>query len=271
MFHSTDGDWRRVMKSTNSEGKAKIVFITNDNNARTTARTTSLTPLELDWEENAKKVKEIEFRPGYTYKIISLGLFSLAIGFVFGLFYIEEAVSANVTAQITVDTIDEVTFKEGKPTYIDSEFPYIIKNEYKEYFQGQKTGEWGAIAVVDALYNEGSRMFPPTYNVVLGSYIPNELEEKQNKLKYVLVKKNGEEVEQEYLNVLRYNKDNGISLKSIETSVKFDGVNSYEVMSFYLPKGEDPRSLEGASLKLVHKVTKEEIVTIPLKVNKKEE
>ncbi|MFK2827179.1 PIN domain-containing protein [Bacillus sp. B190/17] len=251
------------------EEKMNIIFITNDNNARTTARTTSLTPLELDWEEKSKKVKEVAFRPGYTYKLISLGLFSLAIGFVFGLFYIEEEVRVSATSQIKVQNIDEVTFKEDQPMYINSEYPYVIKNEYDEYFQGKKAGEWGAIAIVDTFYDEGSRLFPPSYSVVLGSWIPEEMEEKENKLKYVLVKENGEEIEQEYHNLMKYNKENGINLKSIDTSVKFDGVNSYEVIGFYLSKDVDVKSLKGTSLKLVHKVTKEVIQTVPLKIMKK--
>ncbi|MFV8826427.1 PIN domain-containing protein [Alkalihalobacterium sp. APHAB7] len=251
--------------------QAQIIFITNDNNARTTARTTKLTALELDWEtDKSKRPKEIKFRPGYAYKVISIGTFALAIGFMYGHSFVEKEIMAG---SVTVEASEgQVTFSTKHPTFIEDEQPYLIKSEYDEFYQGYEIGDWGAVAVLDTDYLSAGRgpMQRSHYKVTLASWIYDDIQEKKNQLKYVLVLENGKEFEEMYQFVHSYRKE-GIRIASVNSSVRFSGVNSSVEVNFNLKNEVEVDHLKEAKLRLVHKVTGEVVQTIPVKTVHKEE
>ncbi|MCL6585093.1 MAG: hypothetical protein K6T72_01020 [Anoxybacillus sp.] len=248
------------------DGK-QVVFITNDNNARTTARTTKLKVLELDWEEKLlrenKKRKTPVYRPGYAYKLFAIISFSLCIGFLAGMGHIEKKMEQEAQPAMATSS------GKGGPAYVKGNYPYVIKNEYGESFQGKKAGDWGAGALVDIHYSDS--FFARTlgnYKVTLGVWNTKQVEEKTNKLTYLIVLKNGKQYEPQSTNFFNYDKKQGIEIPSIDSRVKFENVNGYDSVGFNIEKNE-LKDLENAELRLVHKVTKEIIQTLPLKVLKK--
>ncbi|WP_044893657.1 PIN domain-containing protein [Bacillus alveayuensis] len=248
------------------EGR-QVVFITNDNNARTTARTTKLKVLELDWEEKLlienKKRKTPVYRPGYAYKLFAIISFSLCAGFFNGMIHIEEKMKQEVQPVMATSS------GKGGPAYVKGDYPYVIKNEYGNSFQGKKAGDWGASAIVDIRYSDS--FFARTlgnYQVTLGVWNTKQVEEKTNKLTYLIVLKNGKQYEPQSTNFFNYDKKQGIEIPSVNSRVKFENVNGYDSVGFNIEKTE-LKDLENAELRLVHKVTKEVIQTLPLKVLKK--
>ncbi|WP_111646359.1 PIN domain-containing protein [Paranoxybacillus vitaminiphilus] len=247
----------------------QVVFITNDNNARTTARTTKLKVLELDWEEkllreNKKlKTKTTVYRPGYAYKLFAIISFSLCAGFFNGMIHIEDKMKQEVQPVMATSS------GKGGPAYVKGDYPYVIKNEYGNSFQGKKAGDWGASAIVDIRYSDS--FFARTlgnYKVTLGVWNTKQVEEKTNKLTYLIVLKNGKQYEPQSTNFFNYDKKQGIEIPSVNSRVKFENVNGYDSVGFNIEKTE-LKDLENAELRLVHKVTKEVIQTLPLKVLKK--
>jgi rRNA-processing protein FCF1 len=251
----------------------QVVFITNDNNARTTARTTKLKVLELDWEEkllreNKKlKTKTPVYRPGYAYKLFAIISFSLSVGFYGGMLHIEKKIQQEVQPAMAASSL--VSSKKG-PVYVKGNYPYVIKNEYGDSFQGKKAGDWGASAIVDIRFSDSvfARLNGGNYTVSLGVWNTKALREKDNQLTYIIVSKNGKQYESESHAFLNYNEKQGIPIPSVDSNVKFENVNGYDTAYFTIDKDE-LKDLENAELRLVHKVTKEVIQTLPLKVLKK--
>jgi rRNA-processing protein FCF1 len=250
------------------DGK-QVIFITNDNNARTTARTTKLKVLELDWEErllreNKKlKAKTPVYRPGYAYKLFAIISFSLCAGFFGGMIHIEEKMKQEVQPVMATSS------GKGGPAYVKGNYPYVIKNEYGDSFQGKKAGDWGASAIVDIHYSDSvfARAFG-NYKVSLGVWNTKPIKEKENKLMYLIVSKSGKQYEPQSSNFFNYDEKQGIQIPSVDSHIKFENVNGYDSVGFNIEKDE-LKDLENAELRLVHKVTKEVIQTLPLKVLKK--
>jgi rRNA-processing protein FCF1 len=250
----------------------QIVFITNDNNARTTARTTKLKVLELDWEESllgtshkAKKTKTPVYRPGYAYKLFAIIAFSLSFGFLGGMMYLEKKMQQEGQPAMAVSS-SLVSSEKGGPAYVKGDYPYVIKNEYGISFQGKKAGEWGAGAIVD-IHRLSDPLFG-THQVVLGVWNTKSVQEKRNKLTYVIVLKNGKQYESSLEFFSDYKDKQAVPIPSVDSDVKFENVNGYDQVYFRIQEHEI-KNLENAELRLVHKVTKEVIQTLPLKVLKK--
>lgn len=234
-----------------AETNENVVFITNDNNARTTARTTKLIPLELDWNIKGHKRKMRQFRPGYFHTVLSMALFSLGVGFINGA--INVAPGENLVVEIyeaftDEENKDEKTKKEEKKKDIES--------EYGDVYKSTDLGDWGKVAVVDIYTMKGSFAYFPsvTYTIATNSKI--EANKKQNEITYILELASGEEVEADYVSIRDYQDEYGIQLNSVDSMVKFSNVNSYENVKFTLRmngKDADPEPvIKDAKLRAEH-------------------
>ena len=254
----------------------EVIFITNDNNSRTTARTVNLTPLELDWNGKKRQKKDQEFRPGYFNKLLAIIFFSLAFGFFNG------AMNIQPGQNIALKAFDEIRseIRESKqkkqaeqlPHLVeDKKYPFLVESEYDDRFQGKEIEDWGYSAIID-LHIDHDR---PKIEIVIGTWLDGDIYDKENELHYILETKDGDQLTEddvvEYLfySVGSYNNNRGIRLFTVDSSVKFDKITSYEKLEFIFEKDFDlAKHIDGAKLKLKHKVTEETIATIPVKLIK---
>jgi len=239
--------------------RKKIIFITNDVNARTTARLTALTPLELNWDSRNKKKerKTSVFRPGYALKLISIISLSLGVGFVGGHMYLSDPSGTKAS----VSESGEIKFSKRGPNYIEDNYPFVIKSEYNEIYQGKKTGDWGAIAVVDSDHLAIGTTFGKL-SFLIAAYTEVKVKEKSNQLTYVLFSESGKKYEGRSVSN-SYDSNKGLKITSKDMNVKFTGINSYDFASFDVPPGEYEQLGKGV-LHLVHKMTGELIQKIPI-------
>ncbi|SFE59019.1 PIN domain-containing protein [Alteribacillus iranensis] len=232
-----------------------VVFVSNDNNARTTARTTDLIALELDWNSNKRGASSPVVRPGYTYKLISVICFSLVVGFISGAVYLDTDVRAGASS----GSKEDAGFSEDKPTYVDGEFNYLVRDQYNQVYEGKKAGDWGGVALIDRhTYSTGGM------SLVFAGWSDN-IKDKHNQLMYRMVLANGVEKEQDRGSYDEYRPDSGISMASIDTNITFEGVNYSERAMFYLT-ADEIEQLEGATIQIVHKVKGDIITEMPLDV-----
>jgi len=254
----------------------EIIFITNDNNSRTTARTASLTPLELDWDGKKRRPKEKEFRPGHFNKTLAIIYFSLAFGFFSGAMNVEpgENVALNIYNDIKVNLREAKQKKQAEelPHLIeDDKYPFLVESEYDDQFQGKEIEDWGYSAIID-LHIDKDR---PKIEIVIGTWFDGDIYDKDNELHYILETKDGKVLEEKedikvYLyRVGSYDSKKGIRLFSVDSSVKFDRLTSYEKLEVVFNKDFNlEKHIDGAKLKLKHKVTDDTIATIPIKLIK---
>lgn len=254
----------------------EIIFITNDNNSRTTARTVNLTPLELDWDGKKRPTKEKEFRPGYFNKVLAIIFFSLAFGFFNGAMNVEpgENVALNIFNEIKADIRESKQKKlaEELPNLVeDKKYPFLVESEYDDRFLGKEIEDWGYSAIIDLNVDHDR----PKIEIVIGTWFDGDIYDKDNELHYVLETKDGDQLTtdnvMEYLfySVASYNPDKGIRLFTVDSSVKFDKITSYEKLELIFEKDFDlAKHIDGAKLVLKHKVTDDKIATIPVKLKK---
>ena len=238
-----------------------VIFITNDNNARTTARMTDLKPLELDWEVG-KKLKEKEFRPGFTFRVLAIISFSLAVGVYFGIDYMKTEIGASPQIPSMLSKIADDESEEKKTDKI----PKVFKSEYGDEYKARKNGDWGVSAIIDQEYI-GQRGFFSNYDasikVLFVAYNTEDVDDKSNELTFQLETADGQIFEASYYRVYEYDEEKGIYVDSVDSNIKFDGANSYESTKIDVDDLTE-EDLKGSKLILIHKVTEEVVQTFEL-------
>lgn len=250
----------------------EIIFITNDNNSRTTARTANLTPLELDWDGKKRRNKEQEFRPGHFNKVLGIIFLSLAFGLFNGAMNVEPG--ENVALNI-YNTIKTNAKEKNTPNLIENDkYPFLVESEYEDRYLGKEIKDWGYTAILDIHNN----LDISWVIITLGSWFDGDIDDKTNELYYELVTKDGHVLEEgeEIITVSytakAYSKQKGVHIESVDTTVKFDRITDYENLNIKFKHDFDfEKQLKGAKLVLKHKVTNDKLVTIPLKIKKHKE
>ncbi|EIJ81789.1 hypothetical protein PB1_02580 [Bacillus methanolicus PB1] len=252
----------------------KVVFITNDSNARTTARVHGLFTLELDWEKEIgtpRKIKSIRNsnvkRPGYAYKLFSLVCFSIAVGVLWSMAYLQSISNVDLVIGETSSSTKASSIA-GSAKYVNGNYPYEVKSEYGETFKGKRIGDLGAGAIVDISYNEsfGARLLG-NYTITMASWFDKDPSEKNNQYKYIIVDSSSKVYEARTVNSEMVT-DGTIYIESLDSNIKFINTNGYENI-YYTFEEDELKKLDGAELHIVHKVTNKVIQKFPLKVLKK--
>lgn len=250
----------------------EIIFITNDNNSRTTARTMNLTPLELDWDGKKSNRKTREFRPGYFNKVLGIAFLSLAFGFFNGAMNV---IPGENIALNTYNLIKTSAQERNSPKLIDNEkYPFLVENEYEDRYLGKEIKDWGYTAIID-IHNHSDLSW---ILITFGSWFDGDIDDKLNELYYELVTKDGHTLKEgeEIINVSytsgAYSNKKGVQIQSLDTTVKFNRITDYENLNIKFSQDFDfEKELKGAKLILRHKVTDDKLVTIPLKIKKYKE
>lgn len=252
-----------------AETNENIVFVTDDNNARTTARTTKLIPLELDWDGQGRKRKPKQFRPGYFHTVLGIALISLAFGFFNGAMNVvpgKHLILDNFEGKVKSSSTKE----EATPINYD-EFTFEVESEFGDKFFGKDFGEWGKLAIVDMKYLNASGVRRPRVQFVFASNSDVDISKKENEITYILERSDGEELEPDVIIFKEY--ENGVEMRSIDSIVKFSNINSYETIQFTLINSLQDKDysyfLDNAKIHVFHKVTGEEIGTFPAQIIQK--
>lgn len=251
--------------------KQKLLYITSDSNSRHSAKFEGITTIDGNWAPptngKSKSPQSSQKKKAFIVKTIGLALLSAGIGLWLSLM---QSDITNRDANATVKVNDEVKFGYSSPVYYGDDDTYLLLDEYDNIYKGVSHEVWGGTAIIDIYEDtEGSRIFPPSVELILASWNEKKAGEKSDKLVYTLKSADGSiSIIAEINNSSNYDGENDlIHLKSVNGALKFKGVNESQVLMFFQKTG---RAILGDNLILEAKdlFSGEVIFTLPVAVQK---
>lgn len=247
-----------------------VIFFTNDNNARLTAKQRNLHVQELHSMSNDKE-DPFQIKPGNQLKWVSLLTYCIGVGLTFVMVSIVGSDNATTVDTSNAETIEQ-TFKKSNLN-VDSEGRFIIKNEFNMAYFGDSHEEWGGVALYDLKVekNSGSMRFEEYHNYDFNfAYFIKD--KKFEDFKDVIKIKISDGTTQLDGSVQMHNitNDSKLSYKSLGATVKMYGVNSAGYYSYTGVNEGLYLDLKKTYITFYHAITGEEVFKIKAVVDSKQ-
>lgn len=246
-----------------------VLFFTNDNNARLTAKQRKLQVQELK-EAVEESGDPFKIKPGNKLKWVSLVSYCAALALtVHHMATLDAFASSNEPVVISDTESIEDGFKEKKLN-VTTANRFAIKNEFDTYYFGDHHEEWGGVALYDvqpvetALFKNGTTT---AYNLDFAFYIKESKADDFNDLMKMKVSDGAITFELD-LDVNELGRDSKVRYSSTGASVNMYGVNSWQtIMTSIYYNEKQPLNIQNTVITIYNSMTNEELFTLPASVH----